>query len=156
MNRRRLLQGEAVLICLCGLLLIIEIASSVRANVWWIGRSVLAEQRFAFYAWVAVGLGVLFVVEGIAAIREAQASIGFVCCRGPFMLGLLCALILIARGWRTRTDVAPADSISTLSDLPIAVRILADPWLAAVFIAIVAVGAVFSIVYSLASRHRPL
>jgi len=153
MARRRVQQIEAVLICIGGILLILEICNAVRSNVWWIGRSVLAEQRFAFYLWTGVSIGVLFVIEGVTSIRRSAVSMSFVAFQAPFILMLLPALIIVAHGWRIRTDVAPADGISALSDLPATVRILADPWLAGSLITMVTVGAAAAAVKPL--RRRP-
>jgi len=152
-NRLRLQQIEAALISVGGLLLLVEISNAVRSNVWWIGRAVLAEQRFSLYLWASVALSLLFVVEGAVTIRERQAGRGFLGLLGPLAIVLVGVLIIIAHGWRIRTDVAPADGISTLSDLPIAVRVLADPWLAAVLIAVVATCAAWSSIHVLRGRR---
>ena len=134
MNHTRLQQIEAIAICVGGLVLLFEITNAVRLNVWWIGLSVLGEHRFALYLWASVALAVLFVIDGAVAIRQRDLGIGFVGFRGPFAIVVVSVFIVIAHGWRIRTDVAPIDAISGLSDLPIAVRILADPWLAGTLI----------------------
>jgi hypothetical protein len=145
MGRRWLQQIEALLICIGGLLFLVELSNSVRSNIWWIGESVLTEPRFALYLWAAVALGILFVIEGVLALRERTAGLGFLCLQGPLAIAVLIALLCIAHGWRIRTDVAPADAISGLSNLPVPVRILADPWYAGSLIGLVAVCVAWSL-----------
>lgn len=48
MNRTRLQQIEGIAISGGGLVLLFEITNAVRANVWWIGLSVLREQGSLF------------------------------------------------------------------------------------------------------------
>jgi hypothetical protein len=97
----------------------------------------------------------LFVTEGVLAARRSELRIAFLCLQGPLMILLLTAFISIAHGLRIRTDVAPSDGISTLSDLPVAVRILADAWIAGPLISIVAASAVWSLIRVYRGQREP-
>lgn len=129
-----------------------EITAAVRSNVWWLGLSILGERRFALYLWASVALAVLFVMDGALALRKHETDLGFVALKGPLTIVVVGVFVVIAHGWRIRTDVAPPDAISRLSDLPIAIRILADPWLTAAFITSVALLAVLTAASGLRQR----
>jgi hypothetical protein len=139
MTRHRLQQIEASMIAVGGLWLLVEVTSAVRSNVWWIDASVFTMPRFSVYLWAAVGLALSFVIEGAVAISQSRVNISFIALRGPLAVLMVSLLIVIARGWRIRTDVGPENAISSYSDLPIAVRILADPWLTGLLVGLVAV-----------------
>lgn len=89
-------------------------------------------------------MAAVFVIDGALAICQHDVGLAFVGLRGPFAIVVVSVLIVIAHGWRIRTDVAPTDAISRLSDLPIAVRILADPWLAGAVITLATLCVVFA------------
>ena len=130
------------LLSLVGLLLLWSICAAVQANLEWMPRSLLLLPRLPFYLWTGVAVALLLVLRGVVMERAVVfSSLEFV--EGLLMAGVGIALIVIASGWRIVTDMGPVDPIHGLSDLPTAMRILADPWASYTFLGLVAVVAFF-------------
>jgi hypothetical protein len=153
MTSRRLQTVAAVFVYIGGVVLLIEICRAAHLNVWWLSRSVLMEQRFAFYLWSSVGLAAFFVLLGTIGVTGRHTGGACSLIEVPLAICLLAAFIFIAHGWRIRTDVGPADGISSLSELPISLRLLADGWFAGGMITLVAGGALLYMVRVVGDRR---
>lgn len=110
------------------LLLLIETAASLRASVWWLDRTVLSQARFSGYLWTAVAVAIGFLVQGVLAVRPNGEKPFVQVAHGAFGIVVVASLIVVAHGWRIRTDVAPPNAVSSMSDLPFTIRLLADPY----------------------------
>ncbi len=139
----------ALLLSLTGLVLLWSICLSVHYNVWWMSRTVLLEVRLALYLWTGIAVALLFVLRGIAIAwsRATTQPSSLEYAESLFTICVGSALGVIAFGWRIRTDVGPPEAIERLNDLPMTVRILADPWLSYSFLGAVAIVAFLSFCY---------
>jgi hypothetical protein len=141
----------AFLLSFTGLVLLWSICLSVHYNIWWLSRTVFLEVRLTVYLWTGVAVALLFVVRGIvmawSLAMTRLSSLEYA--ESLFTIGVGSALGVIAFGWRIRTDVGPTEAIQRLSDLPMTVRVLADPLLSYSFI-----GAIAFVAF-LCFRYRP-
>lgn len=150
--RYRIQLLEATFTTFGGLLLFSEICRAVRANVWWMSEVVLLSAIFAVYVWASIGLSLLFITTGVLTLRQRDPDFGFLTVHAPLCLLLLTIFIWIADHWRIQTDVAPQDGISSISELPLRIRALADPIFSAVILAIIGVCALAVIAHALSNR----
>ena len=152
--RRRVQTLESASITFGGLLLFNEICRAIRANVWWMSEMALASSIFALYVWVSIGLSLLFIATGVLTLRQRDPDVGFLAVHAPLSLLLLTAFIRIADGWRIQTDVAPRDGISSMSELPLRIRALADPILSALILTMIGACAL-ALILRAVSDKRP-
>jgi hypothetical protein len=132
LNYFRLMAG--VLISSGGLVLLWSICAAVQYNVWWMSSPVLLEFRLGLYLWSAVAMAVTFVLRGVVTASLVTMRTSFVLADAALELSVAGTLIVVACGWRIRTDVAPPQGVHELRELPVSIRLLADPWISGVTI----------------------
>jgi hypothetical protein len=154
----RLLQFESVAITVGGVVLLVEIGRAVQANMLWLDRAVLMESRFRLFLWLGVSIAALLIVKGItAALNRSAENRAVVLLENPLTIIVCVLLIVVVRGLRIHTDVAPLNRIDTIDGLPFIIQLLARPWLfyGVVIIVTTALGVLFWRAFRIAMADSP-
>jgi hypothetical protein len=126
---RRLRVAEAAAVSAAGVILFAETAIAVRANMLWLDRAVVMDARFHLYLWGAVSMATLLVVKGIInGLRQTDESPGELLVENPLAITVAALLIVVARGWRIHTDVAPLNRVEPTDAMPLVVQLFANPF----------------------------